>query len=98
MVEEMSGIPEGEERKHRGEALCEDCYIDSLYAEKPVCNPRAEYLSTRSASEDETRVPKLNDRRNFEVLLQTACSLGATDAACIPSSKIEINDALAALC
>ena len=91
-------IPEGEARKHKGEILCEDCYIDSLYAAKPVCNPWEEYLSTRSASGDEKTVLKSKARKNFEVLLQTVHSLGATDAACIPSNKIEINDELAILC
>lgn len=94
----QASIPEGDERKHRGEVVCEDCYIDSLHAEKPVCNPWAEYLSTRSASEGEKSVLKLNDRKNIEVLLQATYSLGATDAACIQSSKIEISDDLAALC
>lgn len=91
-------ISEGRERKHREEVLCEDCYIDCLCAEKPICNPWAEYLSTRSASDEDKSVFKQKDRRNFEVLLQTAHSLGATDAACILSSKIEISDELATLC
>lgn len=91
-------IPEGEERIHKENVLCEDCYIDSLYAAKPVCNPWEEYLSTRSATEDETAVLKRKERRNFEVLLQTAHRLGATDAACIPANKIEISDDLAILC
>lgn len=91
-------IPEGEERKLKGEVLCEDCYIDSLYAAKPVCNPWEEYLSTRSASNDEKNVLNLKNRRNIEVLLQTVHSLGATDAACILSNKIEISDELATLC
>ena len=94
----QASIPEGDERKHRGEALCEDCYIDSLYAAKPVCDPWAEYLSARSASDDEKNVLKLTNRRNFEVLLQTAHSLGATDVAFIPTCKIEISDELATLC
>ena len=91
-------ISENEERRYKNEVLCEDCYIDSLYAAKPVCNPWEEYLSTRSASEDENSVFKLKNRRNFEVLLQTAHSLGATDAAFILSNKIEIDDELATLC
>ena len=91
-------IPEGEERKHNAKILCEDCYIDSLYAAKPICDPWAEYLSTRSASDDEKNVLKLTNRRNFEVLLQTAHSLGATDVAFIPTCKIEISDELATLC
>lgn len=91
-------IPESEGRKHSGEILCEDCYIDSLYAAKPVCNPWEEYLSTRTASGAEESIIRLKNRRNFEVLLQTTHSLGATDAACILSSKIEISDDLATLC
>ena len=91
-------IPEGEERNHKGNVLCEDCYIDILYAAKPICNPWEEYLSTRSASEDDESVLKIKARKNLEVLLQTAHSLGATDAACIPSNKIEISDELATLC
>ncbi|WP_022668991.1 DUF2284 domain-containing protein [Desulfospira joergensenii] len=82
----------------RSQIICEDCYIDSLWAARPVCNPWEEYLSTRSASEDEKNILKPRDRKNFEVLLQTAQSLGATNAACILTSEIEISDALAALC
>lgn len=93
-----ASIPESEERQYNEEVLCEDCYIDSLYSAKPVCNPWEEYLSKRSSPEDEKNILKLNDRRNFEVLLQTAHSFGATDTACIPSNKIEISDELAALC
>ncbi len=91
-------IPEGEKRKHKEETLCEDCYIDRLCAAKPVCNPWEEYLSARSASADEKGGLKPRDRRNFEVLLQTAHSLGATDAAWVLSHNIEISDELAALC
>ncbi|WDP90001.1 MAG: DUF2284 domain-containing protein [Desulfobacter sp.] len=93
-----ASIPEGEERNHKEQVLCEDCYIDNLYDARPVCNPWEEYLSARSASEDDKNVLKLKDRKTFEVLLQTAHRLGATDAASIPTNKIEISDELAILC
>jgi predicted metal-binding protein len=93
-----AAIPEGKEQKYNNEIFCEDCYIDRLFSAKPICNPWGEYLSTRSASENDKNVLDFKDRKNFELLLQTAHSLGATDAACIPPDKIEISDELAALC
>jgi hypothetical protein len=38
-------IPEGEEKKHSGRILCEDCYMDALSPLKP-CDPWAVYSAT----------------------------------------------------
>lgn len=90
-------IAKSEARNSAGDVLCEDCYIESLYAAKPVCNPWQEYLSTRTSDEGEYE-RKLKNRNNFKVLLETALGLGATDVACLPASQIEVSDAFATLC
>ncbi len=40
------GIPNGEEKTHLGQRLCEDCYIDALAAPK-VCDPWAVYTAKK---------------------------------------------------
>ncbi len=39
-------IPPGDERKHNGQTLCEDCYMDALSPVKS-CDPWATYTATR---------------------------------------------------
>lgn len=94
-----TAITDNSAHSHKEEILCEECYIDSLCNAKPVCNPWEEYLSTRTAAAtDEENISQLKSRRNFELLLQEAFQMGATDAALIKPSRIEISEDLAGFC
>ncbi len=53
-------IESGDERDHRGQTLCEDCYMDALSPVKP-CDPWAVY-SAKSMSGETSALSKLQQK------------------------------------
>lgn len=61
-------IESGDEREHRGQTLCEDCYMDTLSSVKP-CDPWAVY-SAKSMSGKASALTNLQEKI-LNVLKQT---------------------------
>ncbi len=65
-----AGIPKGEEREHKKEVLCEDCYIDVLSPAK-FCDPWATFNAKSFPANSHESALTDNQKKIIRVLEET---------------------------